>query len=326
MDVCATDQFNSNNRNPILGLVPALGSIGDSVSRPCDQEPIYPRMCGLIHREQNTMVKYPLVSLSLLFIVSLSACSGMESKKVEVPEIRPGILQGYLPMDDPMDSKAFVPPAPAEDSARQELDDAVSAKTLALRGSPRWTLAQHDAHLGFPAAADTYSCTLGIPVSEQETPELYMLLRRTLADVGLATYSAKNAYQRERPFMVNGEPTCTPDEEEALRHDGSYPSGHTSIGWGWALILSELAPERADALLARGRTFGESRIVCNVHWYSDVVAGRMVAAAAVAKLHTNQDFLAAMTAAGEEIGRVRKKGLPPSGDCVAEAKALSTRL
>ena len=272
------------------------------------------------------MVRYPLVSLSLLFIVSLSACSGMESKKAEVPEIRPGILQGYLPMDDPMDSKAFVPPAPAEDSARQQLDDTVSAKTLGLRGSPRWILAQHDAHLGFPAAADTYSCTLGIPVSEQETPELYMLLRRTLADVGLATYSAKNAYQCERPFMVNGEPTCTPDEEEALRHDGSYPSGHTSIGWGWALILSELAPERADALLARGRTFGESRIVCNVHWYSDVVAGRMVAAAAVAKLHTNQDFLAAMTAAGEEIDLVRKKGLPPSGDCAAEAEVLSTRL
>ena len=49
-------------------------------------------------------------------------------------------------------------------------------------------------------------------------------------------------------------------------------------------------------------------------------------AAAVAKLHTNQDFLAAMTAAGEEIDRVRKKGLPPSGDCAAEAEVLSTRL
>ena len=272
------------------------------------------------------MVKYPIVSLSLLFIVALSACSGMESKKEEVAEIRPGILQGYLPMDEPINSKAFVPPAPAKDSARQALDNAVSAKTLALRGSPRWTLAQHDAHLGFPAAADTYSCTLGIPVSEQETPALYMLLRRTLADVGLAPYSAKNAYQRERPFMVNGDPICTPDEAEELRHDGSYPSGHTSIGWGWALILAQLAPERADALLARGRAFGESRMVCNVHWYSDVVAGRIVAAAAVARLHTNEDCLAAMTADSEEIDRVRAKGLPLNGDCAVEAGALSTRL
>ena len=29
--------------------------------------------------------------------------------------------------------------------------------------------------------------------------------------------------------------------------------GHTAIGWGFALILSELAPDRADDLLARGR-------------------------------------------------------------------------
>ena len=122
---------------------------------------------------------------------------------------------------------------------------------------------------------DAFNCSLGIAISEEDTPSLYMLLRRILADAGLAPYSAKNAYQRERPFMVNGEPTCTPDEDEMLRKDGSYPSGHTAVGWGWALILSELSPERAEVILARGRSFGESRNVCNVHWYSDVVAGRL---------------------------------------------------
>jgi acid phosphatase (class A) len=244
--------------------------------------------------------------------------------KQEVPEIRPGILQGYLPMDEPLDSKTFVPPSPAADSARQNMDDAVVEKMLALRGTTRWELAIKDAHLGFPAAADTFSCALGMPINEQDTPALYMLLRRTLADVGLATYSAKNAYQRERPFMINGEPICTPNEEEELRHDGSYPSGHTSIGWGWALILSELAPERAEALLARGRAFGESRNVCNVHWRSDVIAGRMVGAAAVARLHTNEEFLAAMEAAQGDIEQVSSRNLPPNRDCDAEAAALAT--
>ena len=80
-----------------------------------------------------------------------------------------------------------------------------------------------------------------------------------MTDIGLAPYSAKNAYQRERPFMVRGETVCTPKDEEALRKDGSYPSGHTAIGWGWALILTELAPDRAEQILARGRSFGESR-------------------------------------------------------------------
>ena len=187
--------------------------------------------------------------VAILVVLLLGACSTNQPNLTEaaVPEIRPGILQGYLPMDDLMDSSVFVPPAPEAGSARQALDDAVSRQALSLRGTSRWELATHDAHLMFPDAAGTFSCALGQPISETDTPALYMLLRRTLADVGLATYAAKNAYQRARPFMSNGEATCTPEEEAELRGDGSYPSGHTSIGWGWALILSELAPDRAEA-------------------------------------------------------------------------------
>ena len=262
-----------------------------------------------------------------LLAITLAACSTTSDapQTAEVPEIRPGILQGYLPTDDLVESVAFVPPPPEPGSARQALDDAIAERTLTLRGSARWELATQDAHLGFPAAADAFSCTLGIGINEQDTPALYMLLRRTLADVGLATYSAKNAYQRKRPFMLNDAPTCTPDEEEMLRHDGSYPSGHTAIGWGWGLILSQLDPENGEALVARGRSFGESRNVCNVHWHSDVVAGRMVAAAAVAKLQTNAEFRGAMQAAAADIASARERGLRPNRDCDAEAAALATR-
>jgi acid phosphatase (class A) len=208
----------------------------------------------------------------------------------------------------------------------QALDTAWSQSMLKLRGTARWDLAISDADLSFPSAADVFSCALNMPVSEQATPTLYMLLRRTLTDLGLATYSAKNAYQRERPFMVNGEPVCTPDDEEALRKDGSYPSGHTAIGWGWALILTELSADRTEVILTRGRSFGESRNVCNAHWYSDVVAGRLVAAAAVAKLHTKEQFLIAMDAARNEIVTVRQAGVLPTIDCEAQAAALAIPL
>ena len=268
-------------------------------------------------------LKLPLL---LATICTLAACATLEAEKqaaAPVPEIMPGVLQGYLPMKPALQSVVFVPAAPQEYSARQQLDDAVSAYSLTLRDTPRWEMAQHDAHLSFPAAADTFSCALDIPISETETPALYMLLRRTLSDIGLASYSAKNAYSRPRPFMVNGEPTCTPDKEENLRTDGSYPSGHTAIGWGWALMLAELAPDRAEAVLARGRAYGESRIVCNVHWYSDVVAGRMVGAAAVATLHANAEFVAAMVAAREDIASASKSGLTATGDCAQELENLS---
>ena len=113
-----------------------------------------------------------------------------------------------------------------------------------------------------------FSCALGAQVSKENSPALYRLLQRSLTDLGLATYPAKKAHMRERPFLVNNEAICTPDERELLETDGSYPSGHSAIGWGWALILSQLAPDHAEALLARGRAYAQSRMVCNCLLYT----------------------------------------------------------
>jgi acid phosphatase (class A) len=52
----------------------------------------------------------------------------------------------------------------------------------------------------------------------------------------------------------------------------------------------------------------------------------MVGAAAVSKLHDNEQFLAAMDAAREDIARARAAGLTPKVDCEAEAGALATPL
>ena len=149
------------------------------------------------------------------------------------------------------------------------------------------------------------------------------MLRRTLIDIGLSTYPTKNRYQRARPFTVNAAPTSTPAEEAFLRKDGSYPSGHSAVGWGWALILAEIAPERADAILARGRAFGQSRVVCNVHWLSDTEEGRLMASATVAKLHDQPDFRADLEAARSEVAAARTKGLHPARDCAKEAARLA---
>jgi len=153
------------------------------------------------------------------------------------------------------------------------------------------------------ADGDAFNIILDIKISDETTPHLYMMLRRTLADAGLSTYSAKDHYMRLRPFMVNNTPICTPEEEAMLREDGSYPSGHTAIGWAWALILAEVFPEQSNVVLKRGKEFGISRNVCNVHWHSDVLAGRLMGAAVVAKLHANNQFNVDMEAVKEEISK-----------------------
>ena len=47
-------------------------------------------------------------------------------------------------------------------------------------------------------------------------------------------------------------------------------------------------------------------MICNVHWNSDVEAGRFIGAAAVAKLHSNKDFLIDLEAAKKEVSSLRK--------------------
>lgn len=260
----------------------------------------------------------------LLCGLVLAGCAGLEKKApVEpVPEIRPGILAGYLSPDAHPNSLALIPSPPEEGSAALALDQAVQEKSRALEGTPRQALAVADAELMFPEAAQAFACALGIPITEKETPHLYMLMRRSLADAALSTYTAKNHYLRARPFAVHDQPSCTPEDEAHLRKDGSYPSGHTAIGWGWALLLAEIAPDRADRLLARGRAFGESRIVCNVHWHSDVAEGRFMGAATVARLHADPGFCADLLAAKAEYVAARAKGLVPTRDCEAEAETL----
>ena len=243
---------------------------------------------------------------------------------ISVPEIMPGIVAGYLPQAGLPNSLALDPPAPTPGTAVYALDEAVSRANLALQGSPRWQQATSDADLSFPHVAETFSCSMGIPITEADTPHLYMLLRRSFTDAALSTLAAKNHYNRTRPFMENNRPTCSPKDEAFLRKDGSYPSGHTTIGWAWALILTEIAPAQTDAILARGRSFGDSRLVCNVHWQSDVNEGRIMGASTVARLHADPAFLADLDAAKADYEIARAKELNPTRDCAAEAAALAT--
>lgn len=154
-----------------------------------------------------------------------------------------------------------------------------------------------------------------------------MLLRRTLLDAGLATYRAKDHYNRPRPLVTYpDEPICSPGERAALAKDGSYPSGHSSIGWAWALVLAEIAPDRQDPILARGFAFGTSRVVCGVHWASDVEAARVVGAATVARLHADPTFREQQRLTRAEIDAARAAGRKATRDCAAEAAALAIKL
>lgn len=219
-----------------------------------------------------------------------------------VPEIAPGYLLGYIPLDEMPDSRELLPPPPEPGSAAYAHDQEVSAASQLLRDSSRWTQAAQDAILELPFALDGFNDLLPEPVSTENTPYLYLMLHRTVTDAIISTYTAKSFYQRERPFMVNNQPTCVPLTGDSIVND-SYPSGHAAVGWAWALILAEIYPEQADAILLRGREFGDSRYICNLHWYSDVVAGRLMGTSTVAVLHADDAFMHDMKKAKLEANK-----------------------
>lgn len=239
------------------------------------------------------------------------------------PAPAPSLLTGsggYLPRGTVPNSLLLnpAPPAPGSAAEASDLDGAKAA--IALQGSPRWALATRDAELLTPGATGAFSCAAGLAIGPQTTPKVHALMRRVLIDLAASTGPTKRKYMRQRPFMVNGQPTCTPEAEAVLRRDGSYPSGHSALGYGWGLILAQVIPDRAAELVARGRAYGDSRRICNVHWLSDVEEGRVVASAVVARLNAEPAFRADLDAARAEVAALTDRN--PGRDCAAEADLL----
>ena len=75
-----------------------------------------------------------------------------------------------------------------------------------------------------------------------------------------------------------------------------------------AIVLADIAPDRAEALLARAADYAESRLVCGMHRRADIIAGQALGVLVAADLLHNRAFLAERDAAASEL---RGAGLLP---------------
>jgi acid phosphatase (class A) len=270
-------------------------------------------MCSLWNRTRHEI---PLALLSLLILPGFFN-SSLAASPATVYVQPQGKIEGFLSRDNLPDSVGLLAAPPASGSAGYAADEEAYRVARELRGTPRWDQAVEDANITFPEAAGAFSCAIDAPVTEKETPHLYKLLERTKSDAFRAAAKAKKHYRRLRPFIVNEESTCTPADETRFRKSGSYPSAHAATGWVWALILAEIDPDRADAILARGLSFGQSRVICGAHWQSDVVAGQIIGAGVVARLHADPIFRTELAAATAELASARARNLKHARDCTA---------
>lgn len=202
----------------------------------------------------------------------------------------------------------FLPPPPdkASDAFAYDQSQYRWGKEQRL-DSARLSIAVRDADWSIECICREFSEPFGMTISKEATPAIFRLLYVALISADMVGKLPKDFYKRTRPYVYYGEPTIYPQDEEELRNNGSYPSGHTIEGWSAALILTELNPDRADTILARGYMYGESRVIAGYHWQSDVDAGRLAASAAIARLHADRRFMRLLRKAHKEFRCLSRK-------------------
>lgn len=120
---------------------------------------------------------------------------------------------------------------------------------------------------------------------------------RVLQDTRAIFLASKDVWKRPRPFSVSAE--VKPIGE--LPATGSYPSGHATRGYLVAILLSNMVPEKRAQLFARGREYGENRMIAGVHYPTDIEAGRLSATAIAAALMQEQRFMTDFEEAKTEL-------------------------
>ena len=202
----------------------------------------------------------------------------------------------------------FLPPPPDSGSAAFAYDQSQYRWGKEQRlDSARLAIAVRDADWNINCICREFSEPFGMTISKGATPAIYWMLYVGLISTDMVGKLPKDFYHRTRPYVYYNEPTIYPQDEEELRNNGSYPSGHTIEGWSAALLLTELNPDRADTILARGYMYGQSRVIAGYHWQSDVDAGRLAASAAVARLHADKRFQRLMKKARREYRRLSSR-------------------
>jgi len=229
---------------------------------------------------------------AFLFLGTLALAAGPATAQVA------GYLNGApLPYEVPPPPKA----GPVVD-----MDMTLARALRAVPGSPEEDEAIGDAQAYLPPDIMVrFSNAAHLRLNPKTRPILLYMLSRALPEAGRYVRHWKEAYPRSRPYVVDS--TIKPCYDRLVNPRESYPSGHAANGLAAAMVIAEVVPARRQALLARGIHYGNNRIVCGVHYQSDVYQGQLVAADYMAVLLRNAAFQADLECAQAEQRRAEQE-------------------
>jgi acid phosphatase (class A) len=195
------------------------------------------------------------------------------------------------------DAARFLPPPPDATVTGAELAElrAIAAATSAEQKQ----FAARDAKDETP---DIFNGAIGFDIAR--TPETRKLLQMVVDEEDGDSKKAKEFFHRIRPYVTDTSlQTC--EAKKPGKPANSYPSGHASLSFSMGIVLAQLLPPKAQAILARSRQYAENRLICGVHYRSDIVAGQQFGTVLAMRLMENTAFQTQMQAAKAELDATR---------------------
>ena len=193
--------------------------------------------------------------------------------------------------------KKILPPPPTPNSAEELSELATLRATRETRTAADVERANSESKLTVAAVRDTF----GEWFTEEKLPKLFALAKKVEKDELHFSTASKNFFHRLRPVLTDKTLATPADTPKA----NSYPSGHSSRGYTLAVVLSELVPDKKEAVLERGREIGWHRVIAGVHYPSDVAAGRVLGQAVAQALLASEKFQTDLAEAKAEFEQVR---------------------
>ena len=240
-----------------------------------------------------------------------------EEEEEEEPEEEKELLAGTYIAESDIPDMIYILPAPPSLEDADFVDDQVQWEWgKSQRESFRGLMAMTRMGRTVSVMSDAMAWELSLStISDIGTPALSRLLSNAFRTGQIVAETAKQKFQRQRPFVQMGE---SPWYEDDLNNtDSSYPSVTTAAGWAVALVFAEMWPPLQDDILRLGFLFGEDRVISGSNYQSDVYSGYLCASAAIAQAHNYSAFKQDLIDAREEYRKL--KGLAASYDPTADS-------
>ena len=199
------------------------------------------------------------------------------------------------------DASHFLPPPPAQGSATTKTELAELRAIAASSSAEEKAAAARDAKDESP---DIFNTVIGFDIATK--PETNKLLSMVAEEEDADSKLAKAYFHRLRPYGADPSlKTCEPVKPGKAAKPNSYPSGHATLAFSMGVVLADLLPAKSQAILARSGQYAERRLVCGVHYRSDIVAGQQFGTILALRLMENPAFRAQMEKARAELHPAR---------------------